>query len=125
MDWISHRCGDVCGSGHPDFSPAALTRVQLKRVTMVEIRLQRGRCRLMTELPTGIVTLLLADVQGSTRLWETRPDEMAAAVATMETVITQLVAVHGGARPLEQGEGDSFVIAFRRPADAVACALDF
>ncbi|HUF85570.1 MAG TPA: NB-ARC domain-containing protein, partial [Acidimicrobiia bacterium] len=28
-----------------------------------------------------------------------------------------------GARPLEQGEGDSFVAAFRRPGDAVACAL--
>lgn len=28
-------------------------------------------------LPTGTVTLLLADVEGSTRLWETQPDEMA------------------------------------------------
>jgi len=27
-------------------------------------------------LPTGTVTLLLADVDGSTRLWETKPDEM-------------------------------------------------
>jgi class 3 adenylate cyclase len=27
----------------------------------------------MTELPTGTVTLLLADVEGSTRLWETSP----------------------------------------------------
>lgn len=79
----------------------------------------------MTELPTGIVTLLLADVQGSTRLWETRPDEMAAAVATMETTINQLVTAHGGVRPVEQGEGDSFVIAFRRPTDALACALAF
>ena len=26
-------------------------------------------------LPTGTVTLLLADVEGSTRLWETRPEE--------------------------------------------------
>ena len=79
----------------------------------------------MTELPTGIVTLLLADVQGSTRLWETRPDEMAAAVAAMETTINQLVTAHGGVRPVEQGEGDSFVIAFRRPTDALACALAF
>ena len=31
-------------------------------------------------LPTGTVTLLLADVEGSTHLWETRPDEMTAAV---------------------------------------------
>ena len=30
-------------------------------------------------VPTGTVTLLLADVEGSTRLWETRPEEMTAA----------------------------------------------
>jgi class 3 adenylate cyclase len=29
----------------------------------------------VSELPTGMVTLLLADVEGSTRLWQTRPDE--------------------------------------------------
>ena len=34
-------------------------------------------------LPTGTVTLLLADVEGSTRLWETRPDEMTAAIARL------------------------------------------
>ena len=28
----------------------------------------------VSELPTGTVTLLLADVEGSTRLWETQPD---------------------------------------------------
>ena len=32
-------------------------------------------------LPTGTVTLLLADVEGSTRLWETQPDQMTAAMA--------------------------------------------
>ena len=30
----------------------------------------------VSELPTGTVTLLLADVEGSTRLWETQPEEM-------------------------------------------------
>ncbi|MGK2865719.1 MAG: helix-turn-helix transcriptional regulator [Mycobacterium sp.] len=78
---------------------------------------------LVTDLPTGIVTLLLADVQGSTRLWETQPDEMATAMASMETIVSNLIAAHDGVRPLEQGEGDSFVAAFARPADAVACAL--
>ena len=35
----------------------------------------------VSELPTGTVTLLLADVEGSTRLWQTQPEEMTAAVA--------------------------------------------
>lgn len=77
----------------------------------------------VSELPTGTVTLLLADVEGSTRLWESQPDEMAAAIARLSTVVTELVARHGGVRPLEQGEGDSFVAAFAKASDAVACAL--
>src|SRR6202165_3408480 len=74
-------------------------------------------------LPTGTVTLLLADVEGSTRLWETQPAEMTAAVARLDRVVSEAVAAHGGVRPVEQGEGDSFVVAFGRASDAVACAL--
>ncbi len=74
-------------------------------------------------LPTGTVTLLLADVEGSTRLWENTPGEMTAAIARLDATLTNLVATHGGVRPVEQGEGDSFVIAFARASDAVACAL--
>ena len=74
-------------------------------------------------LPTGTVTLLLADVEGSTRLWETQPDEMAAAVAVLDRAVCEIVAAHDGVRPVEQGEGDSFVVAFGRASDAVACAL--
>jgi len=77
----------------------------------------------MGELPTGTVTLLLADVEGSTRLWETQPDAMKAAVARLDRTLADAVAAHRGVRPVEQGEGDSFVIAFARAADAVACAL--
>jgi predicted ATPase/class 3 adenylate cyclase/DNA-binding CsgD family transcriptional regulator len=75
-------------------------------------------------LPTGMVTLLLADVEGSTQLWETQSDEMAAAFARLDHALAELVDVHCGVRPVEQGEGDSFVIAFARASDAVACALE-
>ena len=78
----------------------------------------------MSALPTGTVTLLLADVEGSTRLWETQPEAMKAAVERLDQTLSDAVAVHHGVRPVEQGEGDSFVIAFSRAADAVACALD-
>jgi predicted ATPase/class 3 adenylate cyclase/DNA-binding CsgD family transcriptional regulator len=78
----------------------------------------------MGELPTGTVTLLLADVEGSTRLWQTQPDQMTAAVARLDHALTDLLAIHDGVRPVEQGEGDSFVAAFARASDAVACALD-
>ena len=42
-------------------------------------------------VPTGTVTLLLADVEGSTRLWETQPDEMTAAFANLDRTLAQLV----------------------------------
>src|SRR6202171_3822729 len=75
-------------------------------------------------LPTGMVTLLLADVEGSTQLWETQSDDMADAVSRMDRSLAEVVGTHNGVRPVEQGEGDSFVIAFARASDAVACALD-
>src|ERR1700756_4485041 len=75
-------------------------------------------------LPTGTVTLLLADVEGSTRLWETQPEEMTSAIARLNQTVSEVIAAHGGVRPVEQGEGDSFVAAFTRASDAVSCALE-
>jgi predicted ATPase/class 3 adenylate cyclase/DNA-binding CsgD family transcriptional regulator len=75
-------------------------------------------------LPTGTVTLLLADVEGSTGLWEARPEEMTDAVALLDRTVTEIIATHDGVRPVEQGEGDSFVAAFARASDAVASALE-
>jgi class 3 adenylate cyclase len=74
-------------------------------------------------LPTGIVTLLMADIEGSTRIWESQPDRMAAALATMDRVLADVVYENNGVCPVAQGEGDSFVVAFTRPSDAVSCAL--
>src|SRR6202166_30972 len=74
-------------------------------------------------LPTGTVTLLLAEVEGSTRLWETQAEVMTAAIARLNRVVCDVVAAHHGVRPVEQGEGDSFVAAFARASDAVAAAV--
>ena len=67
--------------------------------------------------------LLLADVEGSTRLWQTQPGEMSAAIARLDRALSDLLAAHHGVRPVEQGEGDSFVVAFARASDAVAFAM--
>jgi predicted ATPase/class 3 adenylate cyclase/DNA-binding CsgD family transcriptional regulator len=75
-------------------------------------------------LPTGTVTLLLADVEGSTQLWQSQPEAMTAAIARLNTTVGKLISEHGGVRPVEQGEGDSFVAAFARASDGVACAVD-
>jgi predicted ATPase/class 3 adenylate cyclase/DNA-binding CsgD family transcriptional regulator len=75
-------------------------------------------------LPTGTVTLMLADVEGSTQLWESQPAAMTDAIALLNRTVEKLIVEHGGVRPVEQGEGDSFVAAFSRASDAVACTLD-
>jgi predicted ATPase/class 3 adenylate cyclase/DNA-binding CsgD family transcriptional regulator len=74
-------------------------------------------------LPVGTVTFLLADVEGSTRQWEADGTAMADAMARLDRLVSDAVARHGGVRPIEQGEGDSFVAAFARASEAVACAV--
>src|ERR1700729_3912590 len=49
---------------------------------------------------------------------------MQKALARLDRALATIVAAHGGVRPVEQGEGDSLVVAFNRGSDAVACALD-
>ncbi len=49
---------------------------------------------------------------------------MTPAVAQLNRTASKLIAEHGGVRPVEQGEGDSFVAAFARASDAVAAALN-
>ena len=74
-------------------------------------------------LPTGTVTFLLTDVEGSTQRWEAAPAAMAVAIARHYELLEQAIEGHGGVRPVEQGEGDSVVAAFSRASDAVAAAL--
>jgi predicted ATPase/class 3 adenylate cyclase/DNA-binding CsgD family transcriptional regulator len=74
-------------------------------------------------LPAGTVTFLLTDVEGSTRLWHDRADDMPAGIARHYELLGEAILAHGGVRPVEQGEGDSVVGAFARATDAMAAAL--
>ncbi len=75
-------------------------------------------------LPDGTVTLMLTDVEGSTKLWEASSQSMAAAIDRHYELMDAAIALHNGVRPVEQGEGDSVVAAFRNATDAIACGLD-
>ena len=55
-------------------------------------------------LPTGTVTLLLADVEGSTRLWETQPEEMTAAIARLNQTVSEFIAAYGGVLSQSSGQ---------------------
>ena len=71
-----------------------------------------------------MVTFLLTDVEGSTRLWEARPGDMATALAGHDALLADVVQRHGGELVKTKGEGDSTFSVFDDPAAAVAAALD-
>jgi class 3 adenylate cyclase len=69
------------------------------------------------------VTFLLTDVEGSSPLWERNSEAMRAAISLHYELVERAVGGAGGVRLVEQGEGDSVVVAFSHATVAVACAL--
>jgi predicted ATPase/class 3 adenylate cyclase len=74
----------------------------------------------MRSLPTGTITLLFTDIEGSTALLEDLGDEYAAVLAEHRRVLRSEFAKRGGAEVDTQG--DAFFYAFTRAADAVEAA---
>jgi predicted ATPase/class 3 adenylate cyclase len=76
------------------------------------------------ELPTGVVTFLLTDIEGSTTLWEAEPEAMAASLELHDELIERGAEAHGGRLLKTKGEGDSTLSVFPRASDALACAAE-
>jgi DNA-binding SARP family transcriptional activator/WD40 repeat protein len=74
-------------------------------------------------LPTGIVTFLLTDIEGSSALWEQAHDEMIEALQHHDDAIRRTVATAGGFVLKARGEGDSTFSVFSKASAAVAAAL--
>ena len=75
-------------------------------------------------LPTGTLTFLFSDIESSTRLWESYPDQMNAVIARHDDLIETSVAHHQGVVVRPRGEGDSRFAVFQRATDAVVVAND-
>jgi len=69
------------------------------------------------------LTFLLTDIEDSTRLWEESPEQMAAALARHDDLVSDAVTRHGGEHKQARGEGDSHFAVFSSAQDAVECAL--
>src|SRR5918912_1550686 len=76
----------------------------------------------MAALPTGTVTFLFTDVEGSTKLWERSPEQMRRALARHDQLIESLVEQHQGVVVRPRGEGDSRFAVFPRAREAVGGA---
>jgi predicted ATPase/DNA-binding SARP family transcriptional activator len=75
------------------------------------------------KLPTGTVTFLLTDVEGSTRRWDRKPAAMRLAMEAHDAILGRQVTAHGGAQVESGREGDSILATFTRASDAVACGV--
>ena len=73
-------------------------------------------------VPSGTVTFLFTDIEGSTRLWEERPDEMRDDLAEHDALLRAAIEAHGGY--VFATGGDGFAAAFDRAGDALAAAAD-
>ena len=75
----------------------------------------------MAELPSGTVTFLFTDLEGSTRLWEEYPEAMKGALACHDAILRDAVTVHAG--QVVKTTGDGFHAAFSTAHDAVDAAV--
>jgi class 3 adenylate cyclase len=73
-------------------------------------------------LPSGMVALLMTDVEASTRAWNRSHREMDDAVAALDRDIDAIVAAHDGSVVKARGEGDSHFAVFSRASRATAAS---
>jgi predicted ATPase/class 3 adenylate cyclase len=74
----------------------------------------------MPELPSGTVTLLFTDIEGSTRLLQELGEQYAGVLDEHRRLLRAAFSRHGGIEVDTQG--DAFFVAFARAGDAVAAA---
>src|SRR5687767_10810166 len=71
----------------------------------------------MRKLPTGIVTFLFTDIEGSTKLLQRLGDQFRAVLEHHGRILREAIASGGGTEV--QTEGDSFFAVFPRPEGAL------
>jgi predicted ATPase/class 3 adenylate cyclase len=137
---VAVAAAEWVGSGRPLDSPAGLlwSLVALLGLTatVLGVGLELRRRRLgeqarpaapaagrpdAPELPTGTVTFLFTDIEGSTRLLQDLGDRYAAVRDEHAAIVRQ--AVEAGRGVEVSTEGDSFFVAFASPVGAVRAAV--
>jgi predicted ATPase/class 3 adenylate cyclase len=75
----------------------------------------------MTELPSGTVTFLFTDLEGSTRLWEEHPEAMQVALARHDAILEGTIEGCGGVVFSKMGDG--MAAAFASAVDLLRAAV--
>ncbi len=72
----------------------------------------------------GVLTFLMTDVEGSTRLWEECLPEMASAMRLHDQLAQEITEKFHGRVVKERGEGDALFCVFDRSSDAVLASIE-
>ena len=75
----------------------------------------------MAELPSGTVTFLFTDIEGSTRLWDEHPDAMRDALVSHDEMLRVAIESHDG--HVVKSTGDGIHAAFAAADAGVAAAI--
>ena len=76
----------------------------------------------MPALPTGTITFLFTDIEGSSQLWERYPEAMRQALERHDSALRAVCEFHNGY--IFKTMGDAFCVAFSTPVEALTAALD-
>ena len=78
----------------------------------------------MSDLPIGMITFLLTDIESSTLLWEEHPQDMRLALIRHDRIIEEVVDANEGTVVRPRGEGDSRFVVFDQADKAVKAATE-
>lgn len=96
---------------------------ELRELELAVLNQQLASAEPSTTLPSGVVTFLLTDIEGSTAMWDAEPDAMADALDQHDSLIAKVVHDAGGRLLKSKGEGDATFNVFTRATDAAAAAM--
>src|SRR6202049_668527 len=82
----------------------------------------REKPKRLVSLPTGTVTFLFTDIEGSSARWEAHPDAMDAAVKRHDALMRAALDQHNGY--VFKTVGDSYCAAFSDASNALGAAVD-
>jgi len=76
----------------------------------------------MIPAPTGTITLLFSDIEGSSKKWDQHPEAMRVALAQHDRLLREAFELHDGF--VFKTVGDAFCVAFETAQDGLAAALE-
>jgi predicted ATPase/class 3 adenylate cyclase len=115
-------CLEIPTTERTDFLKAARAELAVDRLDLAMQTSDRPKDGPRpTPLPSGTVTFLFTDIEGSTQLWERHRQAMPAALARHEAILRQAIASRGGV--VFKTIGDAVCAAFASALDAVQAAL--